>query len=180
MNMIYIFPYLIIWNFMRNEYERSMIHGLTSTILSTIALWKESSEFEEIHRCCSIAFFLVDMFWILKTKGRNIYFWHHLFAIYMLWVMMDRPYHQYNQTASKIMLIEYANFFTMTWLQDRRSQIKWSFAVMNFFMTRIVYLNVLILSLWEPYHLIDEKFMAVLFMGANAWWFVKMLRSVPY
>lgn len=160
----------------KNTYKLSQIHGISCSILCYFVLYFRRQQLIEIIGASSSGYFLVDLYYNINYSKSIIFFVHHLLSIYFLNYVCNRGYHIENSTLPMTMVVEYANYYTMEWIQDKRCHKKWIVAFTNFIGSRVIYLNYIIFLLkpWE--RPLDEKIISSLFVCANLLWALKMFQ----
>lgn len=180
--MVKIFYFVAYWSYMsllmeKNTYKMSQVHGLACSILCFMAIYLRRQQLVDVIGAFSSGYFLVDLYYNINYNKSILFFVHHLLSIYFLNYICKREYHIENLTLPLTMIVEYANYYTMEWIQDKKCYKKWVAAFTNFIGSRVIYLNyfIFLLKPWErPF---DEKVISFLFVCANLFWALKMLQK---
>lgn len=180
-----ILLYIAYWIYMsiridKNTYKMSQIHGLSCSILCFISIYFQRQHLIETIGAFSTGYFLVDLYYNINYNKSILFFVHHVLSIYFLNYICNREYHVSQLTLPMTMIIEYANYFTMEWIQEKSCRKKWIIAFTNFILSRVIYLNYIIFKLkpWE--RPLDEKVISCLFVGANLFWALKMFKRKSF
>jgi hypothetical protein len=158
------------WNSFDNDYVRSTLHAIASVFLSCLSLEFNTFSVQNFNICQSLGYFIADLRYVIERRQHPSFFLHHILSIFILYIFPDR--HPNSLLYSKLMLIEASNPFMNLHLVDRTCYYKWVNATFVFFLMRIVYFPIAVITSVTEH---DELFYAFILYLGNLWWLYKLL-----